>query len=101
MKKITHGKTSKILMLDGETLFEQGDEGDLAYMIVHGTLDVFVDGKKVGSMRDGEVFGEMALLSRVSACQEGVFPERGGPGLFCRHRARGAGTDRAIARLRY
>ena len=62
MKKITHGKTSKILMLDGETLFEQGDEGDLAYMIVHGTLDVFVDGKKVGSMRDGEVFGEMALL---------------------------------------
>ena len=34
-------------MLDGETLFEQGDEGDLAYMIVHGTLDVFVDGKKL------------------------------------------------------
>ena len=28
-EKITHGKTSKILMLDGETLFEQGDEGTL------------------------------------------------------------------------
>ncbi len=49
-------------MLDGETLFKQGDEGNLAYMIIHGVLDVIVDGKKVGSMRDGEVFGEMALL---------------------------------------
>ncbi len=30
--------------------------------IIHGILDVLVDGKKVGSMRDGEVFGEMALI---------------------------------------
>ena len=49
-------------MLEGEKLFNQGDEGNLAYMIIHGVLDVIVDGKKVGSMRDGEVFGEMALL---------------------------------------
>lgn len=62
MKKIQHGKTSKVLMLEGEKLFNQGDEGNLAYMIIHGVLDVIVDGKKVGSMRDGEVFGEMALL---------------------------------------
>ncbi len=49
-------------MLDGETLFNQGEEGNKAYMIIHGVLDVMVDGKKVGSMRDGEVFGEMALI---------------------------------------
>ena len=49
-------------MLEGETLFNQGDKGDKAYMIVSGVLDVLVDGKKVGSMRDGEVFGEMALI---------------------------------------
>ena len=49
-------------MLDGETLFKQGDRGDQAYMIVHGAMDVIVDGKKVGSMRDGELFGEMALI---------------------------------------
>ena len=49
-------------MLEGETLFNQGDKGDKAYMIVSGALDVIVDGKKVGSMRDGEVFGEMALI---------------------------------------
>ena len=49
-------------MLEGETLFNQGDKGDKAYMIVQGALDVVVDGKKVGSMKDGEVFGEMALI---------------------------------------
>ena len=62
MKEISHGKTTKVLMLEGETLFNQGDKGDKAYMIVSGVLDVLVDGKKVGSMRDGEVFGEMALI---------------------------------------
>ena len=30
-------------------------------MIVYGHLDVLVDDKK-GSMRDGEIFGELALL---------------------------------------
>ena len=49
-------------MLDGETLFKQGDKGDKAYMIVHGLMEVVVDGKKVGLMREGEVFGEMALI---------------------------------------
>ncbi len=49
-------------MLDGETLFKQGDQGDKAYMIVHGLMEVVVDGKKVGLMREGEVFGEMALI---------------------------------------
>jgi len=62
LKTIQHGKTTKILMLDGETLFNQGDEGNIAYMIIHGVMDVIVDGKKVGTMRNGEVFGEMALL---------------------------------------
>ena len=62
MKSITHGKTTKVLMLEDETLFSQGDEGNKAYMIVHGSLNVIVDGKKVGTMSNGEVFGEMALL---------------------------------------
>ncbi len=62
MKKIQHGKTTKLLLIDGETLFNQGDTGNTAYMIVHGVMDVMVDGKKVGTMRDGEVFGEMALI---------------------------------------
>ena len=62
MKIVQHGKTTKVLMLDGETLFKQGDDGNIAYMIIHGVMDVIVDGKKVGTMSNGEVFGEMALL---------------------------------------
>ncbi len=62
MKNISYGKTTKVLMLEDETLFSQGDEGNTAYMIVNGSLNVIVDGKKVGIMSDGEVFGEMALI---------------------------------------
>ena len=62
MKEVSHGKTTKVLMLEGETLFNQGDKGNKAYMIVQGALDVVVDGKKVGYMKDGEVFGEMSLI---------------------------------------
>ena len=60
-------------MLDGETLFKQGDQGDKAYMIVHGLMEVVVDGKKVGLMREGEVFGEMALiLNQRRRCNNNV-----------------------------
>ena len=62
MKKIKFGETSKLLLTEEETLFSQGDEGDKAYMIISGRLAVFVDKKRVGSMSDGEVFGELALL---------------------------------------
>ena len=49
-------------MLEGETLFDQGDEGEKAYIIIHGGVDVIVDGKKIGVMGEGEVFGELALI---------------------------------------
>ena len=62
MKTVKLGQTTKILLKEGDKLFSQGDEGDLAYMIVYGHLDVLVDDKKKGIMRDGELFGELALL---------------------------------------
>ena len=49
-------------MLEDETLFNQGDEGNKAYMIVAGKLSVEVDKNEAGFMSDGEVFGELALL---------------------------------------
>ena len=49
-------------MIEDETLFNQGDEGNKAYMIVAGKLSVEVDKNEVGFMSDGEVFGELALL---------------------------------------
>ena len=62
MKKIKFGETTKLLLTEEETLFKQGDEGNKAYMIVSGRLSVFVDNTRVGSMSDGEVFGELALI---------------------------------------
>ena len=62
MKTIKHGETNKILMLDDETLFHQGDDGKKAYMVISGRLAVIVDNKKIGYMGDGEVFGELAIL---------------------------------------
>ena len=62
MKKIKFGETTKLLLIEEETLFKQGDEGDQAYMIISGRLSVLVDNVKVGSMSDGEVFGELALI---------------------------------------
>ena len=49
-------------MLEDEVLFNQGDDGSKAYMIVSGRLSVEVDDNEVGYMSDGEVFGELALL---------------------------------------
>ena len=62
MKRVKHGETNKVLMLEEEILFNQGDAGDKAYMVVSGRLAVIVDKKEVGYMGDGEVFGELALL---------------------------------------
>ena len=68
MKTVKHGETNKILMLDDETLFHQGDDGKKAYMVISGRLAVIVDNKQIGSMGDGEVFGELALLLDQRKC---------------------------------
>ena len=57
-----YDNTNKVRLLPEQTLFLQGDEGDNAYLINQGILDVIVDEKKVGYMTEGELFGEMALL---------------------------------------
>ena len=46
----------------GETLVEQGSEGDELYVILDGTLAVQVDGELVAELGPGAVVGERALL---------------------------------------
>ena len=41
-------------MLEDEVLFNQGDEGNNAYMVVAGRLSVEVDKNSAGYMGDGE-----------------------------------------------
>ena len=46
-------------------LIALGDEGWTFYVILDGTLDVSIDGRKIVELRDGSSFGELALLSEA------------------------------------
>ena len=50
----------------GERVFEKGDEGDAAYIIIEGQVDVLVPTDQgeasVAVLKEKEIFGEMAVL---------------------------------------
>jgi len=46
----------------GRTLVRQGDNGRELYVILRGTADVTVDGRKVSELVPGDFFGELAFL---------------------------------------
>ncbi len=47
----------------GEVIFHQGDVGDSVYVIRQGECDVEREGTRLATLKAGEYFGEMALLS--------------------------------------
>ena len=56
----------KVAFKAGETIIREGDEGDTAFFIVSGSVDVAVGhgdrAQTVGRLETGEVFGEMSLI---------------------------------------
>ncbi len=50
----------------GERIFKEGDEGNLAYIVQSGEVEIFkiVDGeeKVLGTVGQGGIFGEMAII---------------------------------------
>lgn len=46
----------------GETIIQQGEEGDFFYIIDQGEVEVYVNNKCVTSISDGGSFGELALI---------------------------------------
>jgi MFS family permease len=49
----------------GETVFRQGDPGDLFYIVEDGRCEISIDGEKVADAWPGEAFGEIALLRDI------------------------------------
>merc|ERR1712166_627482 len=47
---------------DGIVVCQKGDEAKLFYLIISGTCVVTIDGKKISSMNELEIFGESALF---------------------------------------
>jgi len=46
----------------GDTIIQQGDDGDNFYIIDQGKVDIFVNSVKVVSLVEGGCFGELALI---------------------------------------
>jgi len=49
----------------GETLFNEGDQGEHMYVLLEGSLDVVIAGKVVETSEPGSLLGEIALIERV------------------------------------
>lgn len=46
----------------GDTIFKEGDPGDVMYAVIEGDVDIQVNGKTIYTVGPGEVLGEMALI---------------------------------------
>ncbi|MBN8996779.1 MAG: cyclic nucleotide-binding domain-containing protein [Rhizobiales bacterium] len=47
---------------DGRVVFIRGDEGDKAYIVESGRIDIREGGRVIEAMQPGEIFGELALI---------------------------------------
>lgn len=61
---------AQVRFAEGETIFEQGDRGDVVYMIVEGQVEAIREEENgeqrlLATMGPGEYFGEMALISEA------------------------------------
>ncbi len=49
----------------GQTLFNEGEKGDLMYVLMSGTAMILVHGKVVETAEAGAVVGEMAMIDEA------------------------------------
>ena len=51
----------------GEKVIAEGKSTDGLYVVLHGVVDVTVEQRQVARLKEGEIFGEMSLLTRDPA----------------------------------
>ena len=63
LRKIARLFTQK-LFRPGERVFNKGDEGNEAYVVMRGQIDIVVDegGKPIATLSNGQIFGELSFL---------------------------------------
>lgn len=83
---ISRGSTWEVS--PGVPLVRQGDPSAGMVMLIHGTADVDIDGRHVGSLSAGDYFGEMSLIdgagrtATVTSGPEGATAFRLSPAAF-------------------
>lgn len=56
----------------GAYIFKKGEPGNSLFVITHGEVDILVDGTVVDQLKDGELFGEMALIDGAARSADAV-----------------------------
>ena len=51
-----------VTFLQDDLIIEEGERGDALYIITHGAVQVYMGNQYITELRDGDFFGEMALL---------------------------------------
>ena len=54
--------SKKIRILPDQYICKQGDAASTAFLVITGSFAVEIDNKKVGSIGEGEIFGELSLI---------------------------------------
>ncbi|MGF1631947.1 MAG: cyclic nucleotide-binding domain-containing protein [Kiloniellaceae bacterium] len=61
--------SERVTYKPGQLLFKQGERGDAAFIVLHGTADVLIDADdgllRVASLSENEIIGEIAILCDI------------------------------------
>lgn len=61
----------------GDVIFNKGDQGDTFFRIAAGSVEIVDDGKQLVTLKEGEYFGEMAILEAYPRSASAVALEDG------------------------
>jgi CRP-like cAMP-binding protein len=61
--------SERVTYKPGQMLFRQGERGDAAFIVLHGTADVLIDADngllRVASLSENEIIGEISILCDI------------------------------------